>query len=74
MKINGHEVKLVDDGTLDTVVNVDGVEMRYDQEYVADFRDPELGSLTDEGFDALMEQAVNDFIDRFLEEEGVRGQ
>ena len=49
MKIKGHECYLVDDGTMDTVISIDGEEVRFDCEYCSQFRD-DTGAMTDEGF------------------------
>ena len=39
MTLNGHEVFLHDEGTLDTVLTVDGCRHSYDQEFAAPFRE-----------------------------------
>ena len=54
-----HEVFLQDDGTLDTVILVDGVQIRYSQEYAADFR-TESGMLTYDGLKELAIEALQD--------------
>jgi hypothetical protein len=48
-----HSVELLDDGTLDTVLKIDGHEMRLSQDHAANFRD-EDGILTSQ---ALIEMA-----------------
>ena len=57
MLLNHHEVLLVDDGTLDTVISVDGEQYRYDAEYAAMFRDGD-GTLTEEGFIELAKESI----------------
>lgn len=61
MKIEGHDVFLRDEGTLDTVLTVDGCRHSFDHETAADHRD-ERGALTDEGFKALAEEALEDHL------------
>ena len=58
MKIDGHNCWLVDDGTLDTVISVDGEEVRFDCEYASEFRDTD-GSMTETGFLQLAEEAID---------------
>jgi hypothetical protein len=55
MDVDGKEytVLLVDDGTLDTVISINGKEYRFDSEYAERFRD-ENGAMTENG---LMELA-----------------
>jgi len=50
---------LVDDGSLDTIVEIDGIEHRYSGEFASNYRNDD-GSLTDEGFKELCEIAIND--------------
>ena len=50
---------LEDDGTMDTVISINGIEYRYDGEYCCDFRD-EDGSMTEDGFFALIEETLSD--------------
>jgi hypothetical protein len=52
-----YEVGLVDDGTLDTVISINGKEHRFDQEYAASFRD-EKGELSAEGLEQLAKEAI----------------
>ena len=54
-----HEVTLEDDGTLDTVIQVDGQECRFSQEYGAAHRDAD-GSMTMRGLRALGLEACED--------------
>lgn len=54
-------IGLVDDGTLDTVVSVNGTELRYSQEFAADFRD-ETGAITRRGWLELREIAIEDYL------------
>lgn len=70
---------LVDDGTLDTVISVcltdlihncvgrDDVthEIRFDHDYVANFRD-NTGAMTDEGFEILAKEAIEAYIEQYL--------
>ena len=71
------DVYLVDDGTLDTVISVQPrndfaidkaaeQEIRFDCEYVADFRDRRIGAITDEGFEKLAHEAVEAYIEQYL--------
>lgn len=57
-------VFLVDEGTLDTVLKIEGTDFvqRFDHEYASSFRD-ESGDLTDEGFKELAEETVNDYLE-----------
>jgi hypothetical protein len=48
---------LGDDGTLDTVIEVNGVRVRFDCEYASGFRDGE-GRMTEEGFKELAVEAI----------------
>ena len=57
MLLNNHEVLLEDDGTLDTVISVDGEQYRYDTEYAAMFRDGD-GTLTEKGFIKLAKETI----------------
>ncbi len=54
-----HNVLLVDDGTLDTVLEVDGRMVRYNGEFAASYRDKE-GRMTRRGLRALAIEACND--------------
>ena len=51
---------LIDDGTLDTVIQVNGWECRYSHEYASCFRD-ESGALTDAGFIELCDESIDDY-------------
>jgi hypothetical protein len=53
-----HNVELLDDGTLDTVISVDGHEVRFSQEHAADFRDQD-GVMTDSGLIELARDALD---------------
>jgi hypothetical protein len=48
---------LGDDGTMDTVIEVNGVRVRFDCEYAARFRDGR-GQVTEEGFKELAVEAI----------------
>lgn len=60
--IEGHKVFLRDEGTLDTVLTVDGCRHAFDHEYAADMRDALNGHLTTDGFYALAEEAIDDHL------------
>lgn len=53
------EVHLVDDGTLDTVLELNGREVRYDQEYAALFREKD-GTLSNDGMRRLAVEALDE--------------
>lgn len=57
MDIRGHDCYLLDDGTDDTVVTVDGTEVRFSD--TADYRDEVTGGLTEEGFIKLCNEAID---------------
>lgn len=58
MRIQGHDVVLWDDGTLDTVLVVDMKHsVRFSHEEAAQYRRQD-GTLTDAGFRELAEQAI----------------
>lgn len=58
------DVYLVDDGSLDTVLNVcsilgnDSIELRFDCEYASQYRD-KTGKLTSKGFKILASEAID---------------
>lgn len=52
-----HRVVLIDDGTLDTVIEVDGIQHRYDSAYVQRYRN-ENGMLTELGIKELGIQCI----------------
>jgi len=54
-----YEVQLLDDGTLDTVIEVDGIEHRFSGEFAAHWRD-ETGALSEEGLKELAANAIED--------------
>ena len=62
MKINyagkRHNVYLCDDGTMDTVIEVDGKEHRFDCEYASEFRKKD-GKMTERGLRALAIEALD---------------
>ena len=60
MEIDGHECYLGDDGTLDTVIVVDGHEFRFSQEYASHCRDQDTGAMTDDGFVELARECIED--------------
>jgi hypothetical protein len=55
-----HDVQLIDDGSLDTVISVNGREMRYSTEFGSLFRNKK-GELTQKGFAQLKKMAVDDY-------------
>jgi hypothetical protein len=62
MKLN-HEGKeysvyLLDDGTMDTVIQVNGKEARFDGEYTAQYRDKD-GAMTEQGLITLAKEAID---------------
>ena len=70
------DIFLSDDGTLDTVIEIcpqndfaidkaGDQEIRFSQEYAADFRDKD-GAMTDEGFEKLAQEAVEAYIEQYL--------
>jgi len=63
MKVTDHEnnmfnVQLVDDGTMDTVIDINGREFRFDAEFASYWRD-EDGSMTEEGLKQLALDALS---------------
>ena len=73
MKLRGaeYDVELFDDGTLDTVLNVDsgvnrGTEHRYSQEYASGMRN-DFGDLTPQGFSQLASEAIDEHIELQLD-------
>ena len=54
------DVDLVDDGTLDTVISINGREFRFDCEYAAEYRDEETGELGEESLEVLASEALDD--------------
>jgi len=63
MKVTDHEnntfnVQLVDDGTMDTVIDISGREFRFDAEFASYWRD-EDGSMTEEGLKQLALDALS---------------
>lgn len=54
-----YSCNLVDDGTLDTVISVDGEEFRFSHDYASWFRDDE-GNFFDEGFLELCDECIDE--------------
>lgn len=54
-----YQVFLVDDGTLDTVISINGHEVRYDQEYASSFRDRH-GTMKKSGLKKLALEALEE--------------
>jgi len=64
------DVNLSDGGTLDTLISVDhpfagSQDIGYSQEYTANYRD-ENGVMTDDGFAELAEDAVECYIELYI--------
>lgn len=53
-----HSVFLMDDGTLDTVIKVDGKAFRYDADFASHYRKSN-GEMTREGLRALANDAIS---------------
>lgn len=53
------EVYLLDDGTLDTVIEVDGIEHRYSTEFASQWRD-EVGAMSETGIRELALLAIEE--------------
>ena len=53
-------VTLEDDGSLDTVISVNGKTIRYDPEYASQFRNKRTGAITEKGWGELKAQAIED--------------
>jgi hypothetical protein len=54
-----YECSLIDDGTLDTVIQIDTVEHRFSTEFASHYRDDE-GYLSDKCFRLLCEMAIEE--------------
>lgn len=67
VEYRGHSVRLIDDGTLDTVIEVDSHDYRFSQGYASLYRDKD-GILTQTGKEVLFDEAVNAFEDDYLNE------
>ena len=52
-----YECNLVDDGTLDTVIEIDGTEHRFDGDYTSFYRDKN-GAMTEKGLKELAEETI----------------
>jgi len=63
-----YEVSLVDDGTLDTVIDINGHEQRFDWEFASYWRDEETGELSDEGLEELALDALSSMEPEELDE------
>lgn len=53
------DVYLEDDGTMDTVISINGKEFRFDAEFASMFRDPDTGAMTEEGLEELALDALS---------------
>jgi len=67
MKYKGYQIDLVDDGSLDTVIKVDGSESRFSGQYVAHYRNKN-GVLTKEDFLELADEAIEEYEDNMFME------
>ena len=65
-----HEVYLVDDGTMDTVISVDGEQHRFDGEYASQFRNKQTGAMTAKGLRALAMEVIDGMDDSPQSEAG----
>ena len=54
-----YECSLVDDGTLDTVIEIDGTEHRFDGGYTSFYRDKN-GAMTEKGFIELCKECIKE--------------
>ena len=54
-----YECNLLDDGSMDTVIEIDGIEHRFDSEYASSYRD-EMGVMTESGLKELCIIAIDD--------------
>ena len=54
-----YEVYLLDDGTMDTVIEIDGIEHRFDGEYASYYR-AEMGEMTVDGLEMLAKEAIDE--------------
>ena len=52
-----YEVYLIDDGSLDTVIEINGRDFRFDSEYASIYRDKD-GVMTEEGLRELAEETI----------------
>ena len=57
MMIEGHECYLGDDGTLDTIIVVNGREFRFDTEYASHYR-MKSGEMTTKGLKELALECI----------------
>ena len=66
----GHDFEcyLVDDGTMDTVISIEGQEFRFDSEYASEYRDDD-GAMTTDGFFALVEITLDDCWDMIVHDQ-----
>ena len=53
------ECYLIDDGTLDTVIEIDGTEHRFDGDYANQYRDKN-GTMMEEGFIELCKECIEE--------------
>lgn len=52
-----YEIFLVDDGSLDTVIEINGRDFRFDSEYASIYRDKN-GVMTEKGLKELAEETI----------------
>jgi hypothetical protein len=55
-----YECNLMDDGSLDTIIEVDGIEHRFDGEYTSFYRDKN-GAMTEKGFIELCKECIEEY-------------
>ena len=54
-----YEVYLLDDGTMDTVIEIDGIEHRFDSEYASFYR-AKMGEMTIDGLEMLAKECIDE--------------
>ena len=54
-----YEVYLLDDGTMDTVIEIDGIEHRFDGEYASYYR-AKMGEMTIVGLEMLARECIDE--------------
>jgi hypothetical protein len=59
MKYKGYEIYLADDGTLDTVINIDGIDIHFDCEYASQYRTLD-GKMKIKGLKLLVDEIIKE--------------
>jgi|TARA_R100001530_G_scaffold126123_1_gene94861 hypothetical protein len=54
-----YDVFLLDDGSLDTVIEIDGIEHRFDSEYASFYR-AKMGEMTIDGLEMLAKECIDE--------------